>query len=86
MRIQFLNATSKFVHYTLQNKEKSIPAKEETIVDVELTSVQKKYYRAIYERNLRFLKKGSFKRNTVHRSELLAYIIILSSLSLLILT
>lgn len=30
--------------------EKSIPKKEETIVDVELTMLQKSYYRAIYEK------------------------------------
>jgi chromodomain-helicase-DNA-binding protein 7 len=34
-----------------EDVEKSIPAKEETIVDVELTIKQKKYYRAIFERN-----------------------------------
>jgi superfamily II DNA or RNA helicase len=38
--------------------EKSIPAKEETIIEVELTSIQKQYYRAILEKNRNFLKKG----------------------------
>ncbi|KAL4115305.1 hypothetical protein PRIC2_013470 [Phytophthora ramorum] len=33
-----------------EDVEKSIPPKEETIVDVELTTMQKKYYRAIFER------------------------------------
>jgi hypothetical protein len=37
--------------------EKSVPPKEETIVEVELTGLQKKYYRAIYERNTHFLNK-----------------------------
>lgn len=37
--------------------EKSIPPKEETIIDVELTTLQKKYYRAIFERNRQFLYK-----------------------------
>lgn len=37
--------------------EKSIPPKAETIIDIELTTVQKKYYRAIYERNFKFLKQ-----------------------------
>lgn len=36
---------------------KSIPKKEETIIDIELTMVQKQYYRAIFERNRAFLYK-----------------------------
>eukprot|EP00736_Rhodelphis_marinus_P004393 Rmarinus@m.21360 len=31
--------------------EKSIPPKEETLIDIELTTIQKYYYRALYERN-----------------------------------
>jgi superfamily II DNA/RNA helicase len=42
---------------------KDIPAKEETVIDVELTSVQKQYYRAIFEHNHAFLNIGS-GRNT----------------------
>ena len=34
---------------------KDIPPKEETIIDVELTTLQKQYYRAIFERNHGFL-------------------------------
>ena len=34
-----------------ESVETSIPLKQETIVDVELTGMQKLYYRAIYERN-----------------------------------
>eukprot|EP00808_Paulinella_micropora_P023964 g38931.t1 len=41
--------------------ESSIPPKEETIIDIELTTLQKVYYRAIYERNLSFLEKGVSK-------------------------
>jgi SNF2 family DNA or RNA helicase len=41
---------------------KDIPAKEETLIDVELTSVQKQYYRAIFERNLAFLNLGSTRQ------------------------
>ena len=41
----------------------SIPPKEETIIDVELTTLQKKFYRAIYERNREFLHKGCHKSN-----------------------
>jgi chromodomain-helicase-DNA-binding protein 7 len=37
---------------------KDIPAKEETVIDVELTSIQKQYYRAIFERNHAFLSMG----------------------------
>ena len=41
-----------------EDVEKSIPVKEETIIEVELTPVQKRYYRAILERNFSFLAKG----------------------------
>jgi hypothetical protein len=37
---------------------KEIPPKEETIIDVEMTTLQKKYYRAIFEKNRSFLYKG----------------------------
>ena len=39
--------------------EKSLIPKEETIVNVELTALQKKYYKAIYERNFSVLTKGT---------------------------
>lgn len=42
-----------------EDVEKSIPVKEETVIEVELTNPQKRYYRAILERNFGFLKKGS---------------------------
>eukprot|EP00948_MAST-09A_sp_MAST-9A-sp1_P001445 g1445.t1 len=38
-----------------EDVEKSIPLKKETIVDIELTTLQKQYYRALYERNREFL-------------------------------
>lgn len=41
---------------------KDIPAKEETVIDVELTSVQKQYYRAIFERNHAFLSMGNSRQ------------------------
>lgn len=41
-----------------EDVEKSIPLKEETIIEVELTMIQKRYYRAILEKNLEFLRKG----------------------------
>ena len=44
---------------------KDIPPKEETIIDVELTTIQKQYYRAIFEKNHGFLMqttKGSLPK------------------------
>lgn len=38
-----------------EDVEKNLPTKEETIIEVELTSFQKKYYRALYEKNREFL-------------------------------
>merc|ERR1711871_381889 len=38
---------------------RDIPPKEETIIDVELTSAQKQYYRAIFERNHGFLLQST---------------------------
>ena len=44
-----------------ENVEKSVPPKEEVIVEVELTIPQKQYYRAIYEQNTQFLYKSGAK-------------------------
>jgi SNF2 family DNA or RNA helicase len=41
-----------------EDVEKTIPVKEETVVEVELTNPQKKWYRAILEKNFSFLKRG----------------------------
>lgn len=46
-----------------EDVEKSIPMKEETIIEVELTTIQKGFYRAILEKNLGFLKKGTKSSN-----------------------
>ncbi|KAL7692792.1 putative chromodomain-helicase-DNA-binding protein [Plasmopara halstedii] len=46
-----------------EDVEKSLPPKEETIVEVELTPVQKQWYRAIYEKNTAFLTRGGNPRN-----------------------
>lgn len=44
--------------------EKSLPAREETLIEVEMTSVQKQYYRAVFERNVDFLAgKDGNKKN-----------------------
>ncbi|KAI9316672.1 P-loop containing nucleoside triphosphate hydrolase protein [Dichotomocladium elegans] len=45
-----------------EDVEKTIPVKEETVIEVELTTPQKKWYRAILEKNFSFLKK-SMKTN-----------------------
>ncbi|ELA42339.1 uncharacterized protein VICG_00739, partial [Vittaforma corneae ATCC 50505] len=41
-----------------EDVETTIPMKEETIIEVELTTIQKRYYRAILEKNIEFLTKG----------------------------
>uniref|UniRef100_A0A8C5C9X9 Chromodomain helicase DNA binding protein 8 n=1 Tax=Gadus morhua TaxID=8049 RepID=A0A8C5C9X9_GADMO len=41
-----------------EDVEKNLAPKQETIIEVELTDVQKKYYRAILERNFTFLSVG----------------------------
>ena len=46
--------------------EKSIPPLDETLIDIELTTMQKRYYRAIYEKNMKWLRKGCTK-STVPR-------------------
>ncbi|RWS09516.1 Kismet-like protein [Dinothrombium tinctorium] len=46
-----------------EDVEKSLAPKEETIIEVELTNIQKKYYRAILERNFQFLTKGGTYAN-----------------------
>ncbi|KAK4530119.1 hypothetical protein CCYA_CCYA03G0976 [Cyanidiococcus yangmingshanensis] len=47
-----------------EDVEKAIPPKEETLISVELTRIQKKWYRALYEQNFAFLEQGG-KRNNV---------------------
>jgi hypothetical protein len=41
-----------------ENVEKSILAKEEIIVDVPLSAIQRKYYRALLEKDFSILKTG----------------------------
>lgn len=48
-----------------EDVEKSIPVKEETIVEVELTTTQKKWYRSILEKNFAWLKQGAGKKSNV---------------------
>ena len=47
-----------------EDAEKSLPTKEETILEVALTPIQKTYYKAIYEKNNPFLLKGAKPGNT----------------------
>ena len=47
-----------------EDVEKSIPRKQETIIVMQLTTTQKQYYKAIYDRNRSFLYKGC-KKSTV---------------------
>jgi SNF2 family DNA or RNA helicase len=44
-----------------EDVEKSVPPKEETVIEVELTVAQKQYYRALYEKNVKFLLKNKKK-------------------------
>lgn len=46
-----------------EDVEKSLPNKEETILEVSLTPIQKTFYKAIYERNTSFLFKGAKANN-----------------------
>uniref|UniRef100_A0A669QRK9 Chromodomain helicase DNA binding protein 7 n=1 Tax=Phasianus colchicus TaxID=9054 RepID=A0A669QRK9_PHACC len=46
-----------------EDVEKNLAPKEETIIEVELTNIQKKYYRAILEKNFAFLSKGGGQAN-----------------------
>lgn len=41
-----------------EDVEKSVPPKEETLIEVELTIQQKQFYRALYEKNVKFLHKN----------------------------
>eukprot|EP00949_MAST-11_sp_MAST-11-sp1_P000467 g467.t1 len=45
----------------------AIPPKRETVVDIELTTLQKQFYRAIFEKNREFLYRGCHGQ-TVHLS------------------
>lgn len=46
-----------------EDVEKSLPPKEETIIEVSMTSSQKRFYRAIYEKNTSILFKGVKQSN-----------------------
>lgn len=41
-----------------EDVEQSIPPLQETIIDVEMTNIQKTIYRALYEKNKNMLVKG----------------------------
>lgn len=44
-----------------EDVEHSVPPKEETLIEVELSVAQKQYYRALYEKNVKFLHKNKKK-------------------------
>jgi chromodomain-helicase-DNA-binding protein 7 len=44
-----------------EDVEKSVPQKSETLIEVELTLDQKQWYRALFEKNLKFLHKNKKK-------------------------
>lgn len=46
-----------------EDVEKSLPPKEETILEVSLTPIQKQFYKAIYEKNTSFLFRGTKPSN-----------------------
>ena len=50
--------------------EKNIPPKVENIIHVELTNVQKKYYKAIYEKNVDFLSEHGGLRNQLRNIQM----------------
>ena len=55
--------TSLMLRRLKEDVEKNLAPKEETIVEVELTNTQKKYYRAILEKNFQFLSRGASSSN-----------------------
>eukprot|EP01084_Bolivina_argentea_P223791 378579_1 len=52
-----------FLRRLKEDVAKFIPEKKETIVEVELTRIQKQYYRALLEKNREFLYRGVSTRN-----------------------
>ena len=65
MQVQKLQAILKpmMLRRLKEDVEKKLAPKEETIIEVELTNIQKKYYRAILEKNFSFLSKGAGQTN-----------------------
>ncbi|RNA41456.1 chromodomain-helicase-DNA-binding, partial [Brachionus plicatilis] len=65
VQVQSLQAVLKpmMLRRLKEDVEKNLKPKEETIVEVELTNTQKKYYRAILERNFQFLTRGASSAN-----------------------
>ena len=45
--------------------EASLPIKEEVIVEVALTKIQKKYYKAVYEKNFGVLNSKRTAKNSL---------------------
>lgn len=54
-----------------EDVESSVPPREETLIEVELSTVQMQYYRALYEKNLNFLHKNKTDKQSLNVSVLL---------------
>ncbi|ETO15326.1 myb domain-containing protein, partial [Reticulomyxa filosa] len=54
-----------FLRRMKEDVAKFIPQKKETILEVELTRIQKQYYRAILEKNREFLNKGTLSSKEI---------------------
>eukprot|EP01116_Phalansterium_solitarium_P021321 TRINITY_DN6585_c0_g1_i1.p1 TRINITY_DN6585_c0_g1~~TRINITY_DN6585_c0_g1_i1.p1 ORF type:complete len:1492 (-),score=458.16 TRINITY_DN6585_c0_g1_i1:1721-6196(-) len=55
-----------FLRRMKEDVDTTIPQKEETLIEIELTSTQKTYYRAILERNRDFLSRGTSKTSLMN--------------------
>lgn len=64
-QVSDLHATLKpyLLRRVKEDVAKALPPKEETILEVSLTPIQKTFYKAIYERNTAFLFKGTKPNN-----------------------
>eukprot|EP00357_Protocruzia_adherens_P015827 CAMPEP_0115012704 /NCGR_PEP_ID=MMETSP0216-20121206/24912_1 /TAXON_ID=223996 /ORGANISM="Protocruzia adherens, Strain Boccale" /LENGTH=2334 /DNA_ID=CAMNT_0002381845 /DNA_START=106 /DNA_END=7109 /DNA_ORIENTATION=+ len=62
---EFGTLTTFLLRRKKEDVEQSIPPLQETIIDVELTTMQKQYYRAIYEKNVQFLTRGVEQNNSM---------------------
>ena len=65
--LSYYCATNSFVGKYMLRREKrdvelTLPKKTETVIEVELTLTQKRWYRAVFERNRNFLMQGPSKK------------------------
>lgn len=62
-RLKEGNFICSLILFLFLDVEKSIPSKEETVIEVEMTTTQKKWYKSILERNFSWLKQGAKSKN-----------------------